>query len=675
MKQLNFSILCATLGLIAGIALAGFSKLPLHVIQCIGLVLFFGMVFLQFLLQKASSLSLLFTLCSTLFFITLGYYLHLTILPENIPSHFGHHTINKDQTIALEVIDILKPTTFEHKYVGRLSSLDHNPVSGNILVNIHKDSLKSATYSIGDKLYIRSTIQAVPKPNNPYQFDYGRYLKRKGIYGQLSVDDTQIIQSNTSGKGMRVAVSRFRESLQNKLSSHPFTQDQLAVLNALVLGQRQGIDREMNEQYAAAGMMHILAVSGLHVGIVLLLLRLLTRPISGYRWRFVRSGIIITLIWLFAILTGLSPSVLRAATMFSFLEASTLLGTQKETPNALMASALVLLVFDPLLIYQVGFQLSYAAVIAILWIQPWLSSLVKIKNKHIKTLWDTAAVTTAAQLGVMPLSLFYFHQFPGLFLVSNLVIIPLLGFLLGTGIIVVALARIGYLPDGVVWVCGGVIDLLNGFIAWVASKEAFVLKYISISLLVMMAAYCLIITAVALLKKYSYSRLLLSGVSLLLFIACLGYQTTSQNKAQLVVFHKNRQTLLAKIVQKELHLQTQDTTWDYATDSRIIALRNATGVGSIQVTALDNVIRFKNNNILVVDSLGVYNLKKFTPDYILLTQSPTINLERLIDRYPKARLIADGNNYKSAVLRWQATCLKRKIPFHSTYEKGAYIID
>lgn len=675
MKHLNFSILFATLGLVLGIALVDGVQIPLHLVTVAGLLLFAALILLHFGIQKIRKLRVIFTVLSVLFFIALGYYLHKTTLPENSPTHYIHLTRDTDQTISLEITDVLKPTTYQNKYVGTLISLDNKPVSGDTLINVNKDSLATSRYSVGDLLYIRTVVQAVPQPKNPYQFDYGRYLKRKAIYGQVSISADVVLRSKTSGGGIKVAVASFRESVQNKLSSYPFTQDQLAVLNALVLGQKQGIDREMSEQYAAAGMMHILAVSGLHVGIVLLLLRLLTKPISGYRLRFVRSGIIIVLIWLFAILTGLSPSVLRAATMFSFLEASTLIGTKKETPNALIASAFVLLLLDPLLIYQVGFQLSYAAVIAILWIQPWLSSLLKIKNKLLKMLWDTAAVTTAAQLGVMPLSLFYFHQFPGLFLVSNLVIIPLLGLLLGVGIVVVILAGIGHLPDWLVLSFGKVIDTLNGFIAWVASKEAFVLKYISISLLVMIATYFLIITVVALLKKYSYGRMILAGLSLLLFITCLGYQTTSENKAQLVVFHKNRQTLLAKIVQKELHLQTEDTTWDYTTDSRIIALRNATGIGSIQVTALDNVIRFKNNNILVVDSLGVYNLKKFTPDYILLTLSPTINLERLIDRYPKARLIADGNNYKSAVLRWQATCLKRKIPFHSTYEKGAFMID
>lgn len=655
--------------------MAPYFTFPIFKVQVIGVCLFIVLLLSHVLVKKLSGFKSLFTVLSILFFIVLGYYLHLGVLPENDELHYSHHNISTDQTIALEIKEVLKPTTYQHKYVGTVTSLDNEPVAGDILINVNKDSLLQRRYGVGDRLFIRSLIQDTPKPKNPYQFDYGKYLQRKGVYGQLSISNTHILRSTTSGQGVRVGISRFRESVQHKLASYAFTPDQLAVINALILGQRQGIDREMSEQYAAAGMMHILAVSGLHVGIVLLLLRLLTRPISGYRLRFVRSGIIIVLIWLFAILTGLSPSVLRAATMFSFLEASTLMGTKKETHNALIASAFVLLLFDPLLIYQVGFQLSYAAVIAILWIQPWLSKLITIKNKMVKTVWDTASVTTAAQLGVMPLSLFYFHQFPGLFLVSNILIIPLLGVLLGAGILVVVLAGIGHLPDWMVLGFGKIIDLLNGFIGWVASKEAFVFKYISISFIVMIAAYVLIVAGVALFKKYSYKRLIIAGLSVLVFIASLGYEYKLDANATFMIFHQSRQTLLGMMVQQNLYIQTEDSIWDYAKDSRIIALRNATNVNSIQVARLDNVIAFKDKNLLVIDSLGVYNLKGYVPDYILLTQSPRVNLERLIDTYPNATIIADGNNYKSAVLRWQATCRKRKIPFHSTYEKGAFVIE
>ena len=632
------------------------------------------MLLVQFAIQKMPLLKGLFTASAFLFFIALGHILHSRILPKNQELHYTHISKQTDTNTLLEIKEILKPTSYQNKYIGKVYSVDSQNRTGDILININKDSLDKPEYGVGDRLYIRAAISPLPVPKNPYQFDYGLYLKRKGIYGQLSIGHYQVLRLQESGSGVRVGVSRFRESVQEKLASYPFSSDQLAIINALILGQRQGIDREMSNQYAAAGMMHILAVSGLHVGIILLLLRFITRPLSAYKLRFVRSGLIIILIWLFAILTGLSPSVLRAATMFSFLEASTLLGSKKETHNALIASAFVLLLFDPLLVYQVGFQLSYAAVLAILWIQPWLSGLLIIENKVLRFLWNTVTVTTAAQIGVLPLSLFYFHQFPGMFLVSNLVILPLLGILLATGIIVVILARLDILPDFLVIGFGKAIDVLNYFIAWVASQEAFVFKYITISLVLMLGLYMAVIAVITLLKKYSFKRLCFALLGIAVLCGVFVAQKIEAKKSEFIIFHKSRQTLLATYSQGTLHLQTEDSLWDFNNDSRIKAYRDKVALDTITTQAVQNVISFNNQQILVIDSLAVYTLEEYSPNFILLTQSPNVNLDRLITVYPQATIIADGNNYKSDVDRWRTTCRKRKIPFHSTYEKGSFVM-
>ena len=643
-----------------------------HIPLLSGLIL--CLLLIQIGIRRWHALNGLFTCAIFIFFIVLGNALHSRLLPVNQEFHFSHRASYQNQNTVLEIQEILKPTSYQHKYIGKVYSSDGHYSSGKLLVNINKDSVSNPKYGIGNRLYVRGSIDPLPVTRNPYQFDYGKYLRHKGIYGQLSASNHQVMRLQQSGSGVRVVVSRFRESVQEKLASYPFSKDQLAIINALIIGQRQGIDREMSNQYAAAGMMHILAVSGLHVGIILLLLRFITRPISGYRLRFLRSGIIIGLIWLFAILTGLSPSVLRAATMFSFLEASSLTGSKKETLNALIASAFVLLLFDPLLIYQVGFQLSYAAVLAILWIQPWLSSLFTIKNKVLRFLWNTITVTTAAQIGVLPLSLFYFHQFPGLFLVSNLVVLPVLGILLATGISVVIMARLDILPEFMVVGFGKAIDFLNFFIGWVASKEDFVFKHITISLAIMLGLYAVVIAVIALFKKYSFTRLSLALGSIVFLCGVFVWQKIHSKKSELIIFHKNKQTLIATYTQGALLLKTQDSLWDYASDTRITAYSNNVALDTIIKQPLSNIISYKDKRILILDSLAIFALKGYEPDYILLTQSPNINLDRLINTYPKTYIIADGTNYKSDIDRWKASCRKRKIPFHSTYEKGAFIV-
>jgi len=423
-------------------------------------------------------------------------------------------------------------------------------------------------------------------------------------------------------------------------------------------------------------MMHILAVSGLHVGIILLLLRFFTRLINGYKLRWVRSTLIIILIWSFALLTGLSPSVLRAATMFSFLEIGNSLGGRRSSKDAVLVSGLALLIYDPILLYQVGFQLSYMAVMAILWIQPWLYSFYKPRYKLDKLLWGTATVTIAAQLGVMPLSLFYFHQFPGLFFISNIVILPFLTIVLSLGILVVTLAYLWTIPEFMVQVYGFLIDTMNNYIEWVASQESFVIKHITISFPLLITSYLAIIGTIHLLKKYSRLRLWVASATAIFFIATVIYERHHPETPHLAVLNKNRSSLLTVFNNQQLKVFNNDITSSLIeNDSRITAYQDGTNIKKISIDSIRNYFRFKQKEILVIDSLGIYKLENISPDYIVLTQSPKINLKRLISSYPKASIIADASNYKNYVQRWRITCLEQNIPFHSTYEKGAFIID
>ncbi|MFT5862814.1 MAG: competence protein ComEC [Flavobacteriales bacterium] len=587
--------------------------------------------------------------------------------------HYVERMDGQEHRLIFEVQEQLKPTAFQNKYIVHLKRCNGNPATGKLLLNIGKDS-SQALLKVGQHLFTRAIIQEVPHPKSPYQFDYGAYLNNQHIYGQVSVQTDELQSLRQGSNGIKVWAARFRESVQRSLQEQSFSTRQLSVINALLLGQRQGIDRQLNQQYAAAGVIHILAVSGLHVGIILWLLRGITTPLSRYRWRHLRSILIVLCIWAFAFITGGSPSVLRAATMFSFLEMGRAVGGQSNTFNSLMYSALFLVLLNPLQLYQVGFQLSYLAVMAILWIQPWLSRLYVPKYRLTKLLWDTTTVTVAAQLGVMPLSLFYFHQFPGLFLVSNLVILPMLGILLGSGIGIIVLSYFQILPDGIASGYGAVIDTLNTYIGWVAAQESFVFKHLSISTLEMLVMYLSIGSGVYLFQRYEYRRLLFFLSAIMVSLGILTYQKATPEPAHFVIFQQSRATLIGTYANRQLHVFSNDTTYDYNIDYKVNNYKDQLSLKAVSRDSLPSLFRFKRKTILRVDSLGIYTVPGLHPDIIILTQSPNINLHRLIDQYPNVQIIGDGSNYRSDIIRWKATCLERKIPFHSTYEKGAFIL-
>lgn len=222
--------------------------------------------------------------------------------------------------------------------------------------------------------------------------------------------------------------------MSRELDKQSLKPNEIAFLKAIFLGQRQDISFDIYEDYSKAGAIHILAISGLHIGILVMLFQLILRPILYFRYgKFIRITLILVVLWSFAIITGLSASVLRAVTMFSLFVIAQGLKRPTKPLNSLAISAFILLLIKPEFCFDVGFQLSYAAVAAIVIIKPVLDACWTLRNTVASFFLDLLKVSIAAQIGILPLSLYYFHQFPGLFFLTNMVIIPALMLVLGLG--------------------------------------------------------------------------------------------------------------------------------------------------------------------------------------------------------------------------------------------------
>ncbi|TVQ76014.1 MAG: ComEC/Rec2 family competence protein [Flavobacteriales bacterium] len=218
------------------------------------------------------------------------------------------------------------------------------------------------------------------------------------------------------------------------------------IMYALVLGDRSDLDPQLRQQYANAGVVHILAVSGLHVGVLYLLISLIFQKLlSGRAWRF-QAFITLAVLWSYALMTGLSPSVWRAATMFSLLSVGVQLGRITNIYSTLAASAFILLILDASLLFSPGFQLSYAAVFGIVRYQPIIAEWWEPKTKWINYAWQIASVSLAAQIVTMPFTLVYFGQFPTYFLLANLLILPLLSIIMIGSIIALLVGSLIQLP-------------------------------------------------------------------------------------------------------------------------------------------------------------------------------------------------------------------------------------
>jgi competence protein ComEC len=505
MKLLNFTIIKFTLCLIIGIVLAHYFNLNFRIAlySSLGLIAMLGIYWLA--IRQKINRSPYFAILTYLCIISIGINAYNIKNEKLRPRHYTNlETSSTYKSISFKIEQRLKPDAYNDKYIASLISINDESIFGRLLVNIKRDSTQDCL-PVDAVLYTKTQFKNIQKPLNPHQFDYSKYLELKQVYHQLYLKHNEILILSKQPTTIYGYADQLRSTINNNLVKAGFENDVLSIINALLLGQRQTINKHIYNNYVNSGTIHILAVSGLHVGIILIMLNFILRPLLYLKHgRILRPLIIISLLWLFAVVAGLSPSVTRAVTMFSIISFAQHLKRPANIYNTLAISAFLILLIKPTFLFKVGFQMSYLAVLGIVSIQPILYKLWQPKYLILDYPWQIFTVTLSAQAGVVPISLFYFHQFPGLFFISNLVVIPFLGLILGIGLFVILLALINMLPDFLVVLYSGIIHSLNTFIAWVAEFEDFLFRDIPFPLIQVICAYFIIAASVQVYKHKTF---------------------------------------------------------------------------------------------------------------------------------------------------------------------------
>lgn len=678
MKLLNFNLIKFTFCLIIGILLADAINTTLLGVLITAITCLAVLSILYFIYLKTFKQNILFGSCTLLLFIVLG----ILTVKFHEQKQWSKHFVNSVKVdhdslyeCTFKIRQILKPTSYHDKYIVTVSRINNKTVQGKLLLNLTKDAT-SIPLNIDGVYMSKLSITPITQPKNPYQFNYSNYLERQYIYRQSnSLYKNQFIlkKETHSLKGYAALI---RQNITFKLKNNGFKGNVLAIIESLFLGQRQGVNKAVYNDYINAGVVHILAISGLHIGIILIILNYLLHPLIYIKsGRYIKLVTILLLLWSFAIISGLSASVVRAVAMFSIVAFAMHIKRPTNIYNSLTISIFILLLCRPMFLFDVGFQLSYTAVFAIVWIKPLFDKLWRPRYKLLKIPWDIFTVSMAAQIGVTPISLFYFHQFPGLFFVSNLVIIPFIGIILSLGFIVITLSLLNILPGFVARFFETVIKTLNVFVAWVADKEQYLITDIAFDLKLLIPLYILLISAVLYLKKHSVKHLYTVMISIILLQSIILLKKHFHDEGRFIIFNKSRYTVIGKHSRKTLEIYHNLDSISRQKNTSIKDYKIAQYVKYIKDRPLQDFYYFHNKLVLIVDSLGIYHVKSQHPNYVLLINSPKINLDRLIDSICPIFIIADGSNYTSYVKRWEATCEKRKLPFHYTKEMGAFIID
>lgn len=394
---------------------------------------------------------------------------------------------------------------------GRTDNGDQ-ALSGRVMAYFEK-SAPALALRYGDLIAFSGTMESVPPPLNPEEFDYRTYLRRQGVSGRVYLKGGRWCSLGLQeGNPLWRLSYRCRERLLEALQRCGVTEEAFGVAAALLLGYDESLPVQLRQRYVAAGAMHVLCVSGMHVGVVYLLASALLGLLGkGKRMFRMRKRILLGLVWCYALLTGLSPSVLRATMMISFLLLGSLLRRKGNTLNSIAASAFVLLVIRPDNLFSIGFQLSYAAVLGIVLLQRKIYLLLYIENKWLDKVWEITAVSLAAQFSTLPLTLYHFHQFTPYFWLSNLFLTPLSFAAILSGMGLLAVSWVPWLGSAVgkgVWAC---MTLMNTLVSWVEGLPFSLVRGLYINKVQLVLAL-LLLTLTVLFIHLKRKRMLMEGL-------------------------------------------------------------------------------------------------------------------------------------------------------------------
>jgi len=475
------------------------------------------------------------------FFFLLG--IHLVRIQTSAlhVNYFEHLPTTMESIYQVRIVDepVEKENSF--KCFANVSAVDQTPSIGKVLLYIEK-SAAAQTIKYGDILCLKARFQPILPNGNPKEFDYARYLNIHGVRHQAYVRAEQWDRVGEEANAFYASIIKVRTWLDERLTKSGLEADELMVAKALILGEKESLDRETLRTYSSAGAMHVLAVSGLHVGIVMLLLAFILKPVK----RLPKGQVIFLVcvlggIWFYALITGMSSSVLRASVMFSFV----LIGKEIERENSvyqsILVSAFLLILIEPLVLFQVGFQLSYLAVFGIVYLQPKIYNLLFINNYLGDKIWQISSVSIAAQFATFPLGLYYFHQFPNFFMLSNLIVIPLAFAILLVGLLYLILAWIPFINQVLFFTLDLLISVLNKGVKWVESLPYSIYWGVSIEWYEVFWLYLILMlgSAAFILRKSRLLIFTLIGV-VLLMIYNVGESIMLGQSQQLVVYNVNK---------------------------------------------------------------------------------------------------------------------------------------
>ena len=630
-----------------------------------------------------------------LFWLLAGYQLTVLRLNVNTADYFGQYISEKNFTVATltEPLQVREKTCRAVVDISLINdSVGWHQTSGKAIVYLEKDS-NAQKLKYGDKILLYDRFSEIPPPLNPGEFNYKNYLKYRSIdYSAYAKSHDWKLLNQGNGYAFVAFTYTIRDKLLKILEQEGIKGNEYAVVSALLIGYTDKLDPDLIKDYQGSGAMHILSVSGMHVGIVFVVLNFLLFFFDKTKYgRFPKAVILLAFVWFYALLTGMSPAVMRAAGMFSFIIAGNAFKQRPDIYNTLASSALVLLLINPFYLADVGFQLSYLAVAGIVAIYPRIHQNWRPKYRLTEKIWSLVAVSIAAQIVTFPLSMYYFHQFPNYFLLTNIIAVPLSAVVIYLGIAVLVFSSVPVLSVCLSKALTWALMLLNGSISTVEHLPFAVSLAISVTTVETILIYFLLILFLVWIFR-KHTKALTGGLAvvliLMLSMSVRAFQASQQRK--IIVYNIGKHTaidlvdgnncyfmadtaMLADAHNQEFHI----FNCRYALRTRIrnayplnkTLMDTATGNGLYMNSGL---LQFGTSRIAVVSRASCCD-KSVAADVALVCQNPDMDMAALSKQYRTRLIVFDASNSAKNILKWEKQCKVLGIFCYSTQEKGAWI--
>jgi competence protein ComEC len=491
--------------------------------------------------------------------------------------------------------------------------------SGGILLYIAKDS-SIRNWLPGDKLILKCRVSPIVNHGNPGEFNYKFYMQNKGTaYTAYAGTEDILYHKVTSRRSLKHRALIVRQRIIEMYRERGISGDNLALTAAITLGDKELLDPVRKETYIKAGVMHVMAVSGMHAVILSLFIFKIFFFLKG-RFNWVRILTALLVLWTFTFVTGLTASVLRASVMYTFMQAGKLMKRPVNGLNSLLASALVLALIKPSVIFEAGFLLSYSAVLFIISFYNDLYRLTGFRYFIPDLIWQSAAVSIVAQAGTFPLTISMFNRFPALFLVANLMIVPLSSMIIIAGCMVPLFYHIRPVSGVFAFILEKLTELTDLLTGAVASVPGSSIGNLGIS-----TAACIILTAAIYLfahnlLKIRASRVTLKAGWLLLFVFTIfgtAQHVHTRLTSELVVYNSYSGLSIGLRKGNQLNV-VSDSSATNAEALRHAAVLRAK-VDRQSAGEIPFLIKAGSKNILVTESIDNKQLSKYVPDVVVIS--------------------------------------------------------